>query len=119
TTNSTSTLSTTLFFFFQAEDGIRDFSRDWSSDVCSSDLAVLEEQMAAHLATQRRAGFAHLGLDQRMPGLPHQRQTAVRLDPRRRSEERRVGKECRARRAGCRSNVKQVDVVGEVEGLCR
>src|SRR5690606_2131195 len=27
-----------FFFFFQAEDGIRDFSRDWSSDVCSSDL---------------------------------------------------------------------------------
>ena len=26
-------------FFFQAEDGIRDMSvRDWSSDVCSSDL---------------------------------------------------------------------------------
>jgi len=26
-----------FFFFFQAEDGIRDW-RDWSSDVCSSDL---------------------------------------------------------------------------------
>jgi len=26
-----------VFFFFQAEDGIRDW-RDWSSDVCSSDL---------------------------------------------------------------------------------
>src|SRR3712207_3713912 len=28
------------FFFFQAEDGIRDIWRDWSSDVCSSDLVV-------------------------------------------------------------------------------
>src|SRR3712207_6870415 len=27
-----------FFFFFQAEDGIRDYWRDWSSDVCSSDL---------------------------------------------------------------------------------
>ena len=27
-------------FFFQAEDGIRDGGRDWSSDVCSSDLAA-------------------------------------------------------------------------------
>src|SRR5690606_40938848 len=27
-----------VIFFFQAEDGIRYFSRDWSSDVCSSDL---------------------------------------------------------------------------------
>src|SRR5207248_9989909 len=26
------------FFFFQAEDGIRDPYGDWSSDVCSSDL---------------------------------------------------------------------------------
>src|SRR5438445_5970501 len=26
------------YFFFQAEDGIRDYWRDWSSDVCSSDL---------------------------------------------------------------------------------
>src|SRR5215203_4879599 len=30
--------STGFFFFFQAEDGIRDYWRDWSSDVCSSDL---------------------------------------------------------------------------------
>src|SRR2546429_7067855 len=28
--------------FFQAEDGIRDCSRDWSSDVCSSDLIELK-----------------------------------------------------------------------------
>src|SRR2546427_6009585 len=26
------------FFFFQAEDGIRDLTVNWSSDVCSSDL---------------------------------------------------------------------------------
>src|ERR1022692_2590207 len=26
------------FFFFQAEDGIRDYKVTWSSDVCSSDL---------------------------------------------------------------------------------
>src|SRR3712207_8865195 len=29
-----------FFFFFQAEDGIRDIGRDWSSDVCSSDLPI-------------------------------------------------------------------------------
>src|SRR3546814_1540726 len=33
-------LSLSVFFFFQAEDGIRDAIRDWSSDVCSSDLAA-------------------------------------------------------------------------------
>jgi len=30
-----------FFFFFQAEDGIRDIGGDWSSDVCSSDLDLL------------------------------------------------------------------------------
>src|SRR2546422_5398986 len=35
-----------LFFFFQAEDGIRDCSRDWSSDVCSSDL---QQRQVAHV----------------------------------------------------------------------
>src|ERR1039457_7360094 len=29
-----------FFFFFQAEDGIRDLQGDWSSDVCSSDLCA-------------------------------------------------------------------------------
>src|SRR3712207_8246433 len=29
-----------IFFFFQAEDGIRDIGVDWSSDVCSSDLEL-------------------------------------------------------------------------------
>src|SRR3989442_5957139 len=33
-----------FFFFFQAEDGIRDGGRDWSSDVCSSDLDPLQVQ---------------------------------------------------------------------------
>src|ERR1035437_9655942 len=31
-----------FIFFFQAEDGIRDIGVDWSSDVCSSDLVVIE-----------------------------------------------------------------------------
>src|SRR2546430_4166870 len=37
-----------IFFFFQAEDGIRDYN-DWSSDVCSSDLP--------DLASYARDGF--------------------------------------------------------------
>ena len=32
--------SNCFFFFFQAEDGIRDHCVTWSSDVCSSDLAA-------------------------------------------------------------------------------
>src|SRR5947209_9438193 len=54
------------FFFFQAEDGIRDW-RDWSSDVCSSDLAVFGEvpvvavdhrQAGAHVAGEVEGGDA-------------------------------------------------------------
>ena len=37
--------------------------------------------MTAHLATERRAGLAHLRLDQRMPGLPHQRHATALGDP--------------------------------------
>ena len=36
--------------------------------------------MPAHLAGQFGLGFAHLGLDQRVPGLPHQRAAAVAQD---------------------------------------
>src|SRR5438309_4497588 len=35
-----------FFFFLQAEDGIRDGNCDWSSDVCSSDLAHHERHHA-------------------------------------------------------------------------
>ena len=43
--------------------------------------ALLEEDVAAHLAGQRRAGLLQLGLDQRMAGFPHQRLAAVVADP--------------------------------------
>ena len=38
--------------------------------------AVLEEDVAAHLAGERRAGLLHLRLDQAVAGLPHQRLAA-------------------------------------------
>src|SRR3712207_4523978 len=42
------------FFFFQAEDGIRDIGVDWSSDVCSSDLADEQDAKADALVEQLR-----------------------------------------------------------------
>src|SRR5207237_6304525 len=39
-----------IFFFFQAEDGIRDFKCDWSSDVCSSDLMAQAKAMLESIA---------------------------------------------------------------------
>src|SRR5688572_33275964 len=63
-----------LFFFSSRRRHTR-FDCDWSSDVCSSDL---------------RARHGH----QALPAVPARR-TAGHLPARARSEERRVGKECR------------------------
>src|SRR3712207_7704331 len=109
----TGTISVTgplIFFFFQAEDGIRDIGVR-SSDVCSSDLSgpsvyshrgVLQspcvEMMSLGQASAAPSAIPLLGA----PG-----ETAAD-DPRTskrevggvlggRSEERRVGKECRSR----------------------
>src|SRR5260221_161094 len=45
--------SLVFFFFFQAEDGIRDHCVTWSSDVCSSDL---RDAGAPGPSLARRAG---------------------------------------------------------------
>src|SRR5690606_40079769 len=85
-----------LFFFFSSRRRHTRFSRDWSSDVCSSDLALSVRDGFAHV--QRRPVGGH----QRRRATSHHRQ-AVESHTRRdrveqgRSEERRVGKECRAR----------------------
>ena len=41
---------------------------------------MLEEDVAAHLAGERRAGLLHLRLDQAVPRLPHQRLAPQRSD---------------------------------------
>src|SRR2546426_2108627 len=73
-----------FFFFFSSRRRHTRLQGDWSSDVCSSDLAI-----AAPLseATVRR-GVGHGG------GRPSQRISSLASE---RSEERRVGKECRSR----------------------
>src|SRR5213594_4585550 len=65
-----------FFFFFKQKTAYEISVRDWSSDVCSSDLCPRRPPRAR----QRQ------GLDRRGHGLRRAR--------RGRSEERRVGKEC-------------------------
>src|SRR5690606_40554678 len=93
------------------------FSRDWSSDVCSSDLKALESLLAelekrakqAHVETQERAPKATPAAKD-LPGLVvSERERATKLyndaeklrrillSQQERSEERRVGKGCRTR----------------------
>src|ERR1022692_4223525 len=66
------------YFLIQAEDGIRDYKVDWSSDVCSSDLPGAFRGSHSRICFTGRIGW---------PG--------IWKAPR--SEERRVVKECRSR----------------------
>src|SRR2546422_11496145 len=96
-----------FFFFFSSRRRHTRCSRDWSSDVCSSDLAQAQGLQAA--------GTTHFGIDtfvNMVPRNPIQAAAgmdllgviffslvfgaALTLIPER-SEERRVGKECRSR----------------------
>src|SRR5437762_6392605 len=91
-----------FFFFFQAEDGIRDTSVT-GVQTCALPISSGRTRVAPGVAAPRFAvpcGFAI------PPRLRSHRPPFARLRPprdtvlgeaRRRSEERRVGKECRAR----------------------
>src|SRR5690606_40706679 len=96
------------FFFFSSRRRHTRFSRDWSSDVCSSDLTAALGEDKLHLAgkllreLQQKFGsngYIHHGQGKWYPGEPLPRWALGifwRSDGKR-SEERRVGKECRAR----------------------
>src|SRR5690606_41199391 len=79
-----------FYFFFSSRRRHTRFSRDWSSDVCSSDLGGRGSPPA---------GFARLPrASLRAAGPRSQAPWGSWPGPcRSRSEERRVGKECRAR----------------------
>src|SRR5690606_40384470 len=94
-----------FLFFFSSRRRHTRFSRDWSSDVCSSDLAV--QCASVRSAVSEDADHA-LGA----PSLHTDESESLELDhvpfavkygllhkpfDRCRSEERRVGKECRSR----------------------
>src|SRR5256886_3444440 len=93
-----------LCFFFSSRRRHTRFDCDWSSDVCSSDLtreALRREELAdllresyemvlAKLSTKMRQAIAKGG-----SAMPEARILTTRK--KKRSEERRVGKECRSR----------------------
>src|SRR2546430_5676607 len=96
-------LSTSDFVFFSSRRRHTRFDCDWSSDVCSSDLRPGTAADDASPGRTRR-----LRPDRRRPsadatplpcfaGSEDGRPAALRLAPEERSEERRVGKECRSR----------------------
>src|SRR5437879_12738945 len=91
-----------FFFFFSSRRRHTRYIGDWSSDVCSSDLAALPniregKLVALGVSTAKRSSvlpnvptLAESGL----PGFDYNLWVGL-FAPR--SEERRVGKECRAR----------------------
>src|SRR5258707_1883258 len=77
-------------FFFSSRRRHTRYWRDWSSDVCSSDLVDAE--------------FTRLGYDRNfgvdsylIANAQHDHKPVLELESQLRSEERRVGKECRSR----------------------
>src|SRR3712207_9547238 len=99
-----------MFFFFSSRRRHTRYWRDWSSDVCSSDLKPEEvseahcNHPAGHEDDPQETGYALPDLKQpRPPGVGRivdlRQPTFVEhlLGFGARSEERRVGKECRSR----------------------
>ena len=75
-----------VFFFFKQKTAYEIGTGDWSSDVCSSDLALPQQEMVSI----NGGGAAAARNDQ------YKKQGRCR-NKNGRSEERRVGKECRSR----------------------
>src|SRR2546422_8262201 len=91
-----------LFFFSSRRRHTR-CSRDWSSDVCSSDLRRCESDARVTYAVLTKAGLAkleearasHIADIEELFGSRFSDEERATLAER--SEERRVGKECRSR----------------------
>src|SRR5438105_7848506 len=92
-----STSSLPFFFFFSSRRRHTKSTRDWSSDVCSSDLS--ERRKGRFYRPFLRSDPYLTGPDQAIPHLNEPYRTVLhQTEPHQtRSEERRVGKECRSR----------------------
>src|SRR5690606_40989338 len=92
-----------FFFFFSSRRRHTRFSRDWSSDVCSSDLICGKTDMRKGIDGLATLIQDSLELDPYgdsiflFAGWKKDRYKCLYFDGDGRSEERRVGKECRSR----------------------
>src|SRR3712207_7367606 len=84
-----------LFFFFSSRRRHTRYWRDWSSDVCSSDLPVRYTGFPIPNAYVVGYGLDYRELYRNLPFLCELKPEVYARDHR--SEERRVGKECRSR----------------------
>src|SRR5690242_21071344 len=89
-----------FFFFFSSRRRHTRLTCDWSSDVCSSDLGDRALPLRRHGGPQTLPPSRHQHLcvaDPRRPGRGKRLSRGARQGGQHRSEERRVGKECRSR----------------------
>src|SRR5256885_13336820 len=93
-------MSLHLFFFFQAEDGIRDYKvtgvQTCALPISSRSASLARERLIPFPSHSRRL-VERPRLTKKVLGTAKSRQTARILGSPSRSEERRVGKECRSR----------------------
>src|SRR5437870_10890890 len=86
-------ISYVCLFFFSSRRRHTRWPRDWSSDVCSSDLELHARRQIVWRHSKRLLQTPHRFVVS-SETLQHDR---VEIQPLERSEERRVGKECRSR----------------------
>src|SRR5207245_3110363 len=108
-------------FFFSSRRRHTRCYRDWSSDVCSSDLFLLRVELQMQIAAIDLESLRACSTDRGRPQIgyvasaPERHGAAVAIDRRDvdvtkiRSEERRVGKEGRDGWSGKRDHGKRVD----------
>src|SRR5256886_6944404 len=96
-------LTDTYFFFFSSRRRHTRFDCDWSSDVCSSDLAC-DPSGSAYVTSVRaielqreRWSYRRRPSSRSSSQSPAKASWRMRSRRQLRSEERRVGKECRSR----------------------
>src|SRR5258707_2625876 len=88
-----------LFFFFSSRRRHTRYWRDWSSDVCSSDLSMSDAHVVEILLVEDNPDDLELTLRSLHTAKLSNRIEIARdgAEALERSEERRVGKECRSR----------------------
>src|SRR5437868_12298345 len=97
-------------FFFSSRRRHTRSKRDWSSDVCSSDLSF--ERLRGREPAADRQGIDDDAEEGHCEDVPAERELVARAveaeqRDRARSEERRVGKECRWRGGACEEREKE------------